>query len=339
MSTERRGGDGDDGNGVSDRFRSLFENIPAAAVEVVWDDGTYDVVEVNVAFEDAFGYDAPTVVGKPIADYVTPDDTDISDEIRRLREGELVRRTVERETATGPRTFEMSAIPIFGGERVLAVYSDVSEEQRRQRYQRVLTRVLRHTLRNEMNAISAHAETIAAQVDDPDLVESAETIHEAALDVAALDEKARIVETELEAAPGAGTTDVAKLVREVTNEVGREHGVAVEIALPETLPVQADSRLRHAVSNVMEDAADRGADRIRVAHDRDPERRRVDVRFVDDGEAVPEQVRAVITGETEPSQLAHSDGLALWIVKWVAEGRGGSVAFDDEALSLSLRSA
>lgn len=328
----------DDRDGSGDRFRNLFANLPGAALEVAWRDGEYYIVEVNHAFESVFGYDADRVLESPLAEWLSSDDTRGFDYNRsRVRDGEVVTETVQRETADGPRTFQASGIPLLDGERALIVYFDVTEEERRERYQRVLTRVLRHTLRNEMNAISAHAETIAARTDDDTIAEAATTIHETALDVASLDEKARVAETELSSSSGSETVDAAQLIREVCHEAGRTHGLAVQNELPETLPVESDAKLQRVFSNVLESAAERDADRVEVTRDRSADQSLI--RISDDGETLPAQVKQVLSDETEPSQLTHSDGLGLWIAKWIVEGRGGSLYFDDETICIELRPA
>ncbi|WP_075935980.1 PAS domain-containing protein [Halosegnis longus] len=337
MSDTPRSVDGRDESG--DRFRNLFANLPGAALEVVWRDGEYHIVDVNEAFESVFGYDGDNVLDSPLAEWLSSEDTqDFDDNRARVREGEVVTETVERETADGPRTFQASGIPLFDGDRALIVYFDVSEDERRERYQRVLTRVLRHTLRNEMNAISAHAETIAARTDDDTVAEAATTIHETALDVARLDEKARVAESELSATPESETIDAARLLREVYHEMGRTHGLAVQNELPETLPVESDGKLQRVFSNVFESAAERDADCVEVTHDRLRDEY-VAVRIHDDGNTLPPQVKQVLSDETELSQLTHGDGLGLWIAKWIVEGRGGSLYFEDERVCIELRPA
>ena len=96
--------------------------------------------------------------------------------------------------------------------------------------------------------------------------------------------------------------------------------------------VVGDERLALALSELLENCvAHAGPDvRVRVAADHDGER--VALRVADDGPGIPENERAVVTGESEITQLTHASGLGLWIVKWICQACGGRLRFEDSPL-------
>jgi PAS domain S-box-containing protein len=121
-----------------DRFKTLFENLPVAAVRAIFDDGRPIVQQVNHAFEETFGYDAETIVGADLDSFVVPADAARSaDEINReIIETGRVSRQVSRRTADGVREFQAEMLlidPDAGTREVYAIYVDVTDDIRTRR--------------------------------------------------------------------------------------------------------------------------------------------------------------------------------------------------------------
>ncbi|PSP78627.1 hypothetical protein BRC81_07345 [Halobacteriales archaeon QS_1_68_20] len=121
-----------------DRFASLFESIPEAAVNVRLEGGEPVVREVNSAFGSTFGYDPDRIVGESLNDLIVPpgreDEAERIDEV--VSNGQNVAREVRRETADGMRDF------LFRGQQFeredgtvegLGVYVDITERKQRER--------------------------------------------------------------------------------------------------------------------------------------------------------------------------------------------------------------
>nr|WP_245742125.1 ATP-binding protein [Natrinema salaciae] len=49
----------------------------------------------------------------------------------------------------------------------------------------------------------------------------------------------------------------------------------------------------------------------------------------DDGPGIPPAETDVVTGETDVTQLTHSSGLGLWLVRWVVDSYDGSVSVSE----------
>jgi PAS domain S-box-containing protein len=131
-----------------DRFSALFENVPDPAVEVHFEDGEPVVVGANPAFESVFGYDRGAVEGESVDELIVPPDRGAEAESynERIRAGESLRAEVRRETADGPRDFLLSIVPRqLGGDTTggFAIYTDVTERERRERTLRALNEASR----------------------------------------------------------------------------------------------------------------------------------------------------------------------------------------------------
>ncbi|WP_121820164.1 PAS domain S-box protein [Halostella salina] len=316
------------------RFEYLFDNIPDAVVEVRFVDGEPVVESVNPAFADVFGYDPTTVIGESINDHILlPDQRSEAVELDRQSERQrVVQREVRRLTADGPRQFLFRGLPYTeNGDEVygFGIYTDITEQQLRQRQLQVLNRVLRHNLRNDLTLVAGYGEEIAARTTDETVAEYAGTLVETVEDLVALSDKAREAEQLVEQEGDGTGVDAVDVVRRVIDTFDRLDGVSIEFDAAGTARVAGDDRIAVAVENLVENAVEHGEGTVRVTVDPDGER--VAVRVADDGPGIPEHEQAVVTGDAEITQLQHASGLGLWLVAWIADIYGGHVEFDESA--------
>jgi len=151
---------------------ALFSNIPDPAVAYDYVDGEPVVYRVNEAFEATFGYDAETVVGESIDDYVIPDETTAVREVAeintRLQRGESVRREAARKTADGTRHFIVHVVPVRLDEdngSGYAIYTDVTEQREREAKLREqnerldeFASIVSHDLRNPLSVAEGYVD-------------------------------------------------------------------------------------------------------------------------------------------------------------------------------------
>ena len=120
-----------------DRLKTLFEGLPTPVVRcVIQEDGT-QISDANEAFEDVFGVEAAAAEGQDPNELVVPEE--------KRREGsELDRRALEapqerevrRLAADGTRDFRLQVAGRRredGPPEVYAIYTDVTEQKRRER--------------------------------------------------------------------------------------------------------------------------------------------------------------------------------------------------------------
>ena len=129
------------------RFSELFENFPEPTIAYGFDDDDETVFRfVNDAFEETFGYDGERVVGERVNDTIVPEEhRDESENIdRRVDDGELVDREVQRLAAEERRIFNLRTITVSVADEIdgFAVYTDITERKKReqelQRYETIV---------------------------------------------------------------------------------------------------------------------------------------------------------------------------------------------------------
>ena len=94
-------------------------------------------------------------------------------------------------------------------------------------------------------------------------------------------------------------------------------------------PVRGDGRLGSAVAELVENAVLHGGDAPTVSVTATVGDGRVELAVADDGPGIPRVERAVIGGDVDITQLAHSRGMGLWIAASAASAVGGDISFPD----------
>ncbi|WP_254761918.1 hybrid sensor histidine kinase/response regulator [Natrinema marinum] len=129
--------DDDEGRAVDldrDRFAAVFEHSPDPIIVTRYADAK-QIVDVNPAFEATFGYAKTDITGSAIDDVLVPADGEpvaIADDAGLE---EVITADVERVTTDGRGEFRLVgfATEIDGDQYEYAIYTDVSEQKRRER--------------------------------------------------------------------------------------------------------------------------------------------------------------------------------------------------------------
>jgi len=336
-----------------DRFRHLFENLPDPVVEVeIGDDGRV-IQHVNPSFADVFGHDPDAIQGRALDDILSAQGQSL-DELMAPRDeagrsdgrdttGERTSTEAQRETADERRDFLIRSIPYPREDQQygFGIYTDITEQKERERYLQVLNRVLRHNLRNDLNVIMLSAEWLVDHVDG-DLKVRAEILRENANELAGLSEKAKQIERMIgRRGDETGPIDAVPILRRIVADQGDANPESnLSLDLPEELWVQADDDIARVFEELVENAIVHNDDpqpglRIEASEDEDW----TEIRFHDDAHGIPDDEWQVITGETEITQLTHSSGLGLWLVRWMIDSYGGQVRRrrTDDGTTIELR--
>lgn len=318
----------------SDRFGRLFNLIGDAVVEIELVETTPIVRSVNAGFEDIFGYDQETVVGASLNDFIIPQgyDTEATSFDERTADGKPNHAIVRRQTATGVREFLYRGIPYGGtdGRRFgFAIYSDITEQRTYERHIRVIHRLLRHNLRNELTVILGTTELLESDASRESVAEQAAVIRQHAQELASLGREAQVLERVLTGETEPRSIDLAPLcaaacqtVRETTS-----HGV-VTLDTPETLTVRGIPELETAIKALVENGIvhNTGDPTVRVRANWEPKRLVLEV--ADDGPGIPESERGPIFGGEEITQLNHGSGLGLWLARCTVEACDGQLEYE-----------
>ena len=331
------------------RFSYLFDALPDPTVDVEFVDGEPIVRRVNDAFERTFGYGGSSIRDRPLNETIVP--AERTAEAEQLDESALRRgheaAEVERLTAEGRRTFLFRGFSYRHGgtERGFGVYTDVTDRLEQERRLRVLHRVLRHNLRNEMTAIIGYADMLAEAAPSEESREHAERIYEQAMDVSELGEQVRRIQQALDIDRQRVALDPEPLVADIAERFRSMHPEAtIRVSADDVESVVGDELLKVAVENLIENAVEHHPRAATV----DIEVATVDGTWVDitvgdDGPGIPERERAVVSGSREITQLDHSVGLGLWLSRWIVSGVDGQLLFGDcgtgSEVTLRLRRA
>lgn len=308
-------------------------------------DGTLETV--NQQLLELTGYDREELLGKPPERLYHEESID-----ERHRRLQLLRED-DRESVSWACRFVTKSgteLPIQleqtlvegATDAVIGRVRDVREEDRQEQKLEILTRALRHNIRNQMNLAVGHAETLQ-EIEQTDYRTAAEQIEEVGKRVISLADKARKAQQHLDVPPEEecriNLVDSAALV--VDKFRIKQAQTTVETAFPERAPAVAPPSFEVALMELMENAAthhESGAGPVRVSIDR--EQGTTAIHVEDECEPVPPAVIDTIDrGEEQP--LRHNDGLGLWIARWIADTVNGELVFsrleDESGNRVTLR--
>ncbi|WEL29285.1 histidine kinase N-terminal 7TM domain-containing protein [Haloferax volcanii] len=322
---------------TEEEFRALIENS-RDVITVLNEDGerTY----TSPSMTEVLGYQTDALVGEPVLDLVHPDDRDrVADCFDEVVSGDPPVRAefrVRHKNGTW-RRFETVGVnllddPAVGG--VVLNSRDVTSRHRYEQRLRVLNRVLRHDLRNDMNVILGHADLLLDERIPAESKDHARTIKRKASSLVELGEQTRHIDTTLTRGPsGLEPVEVVERIEAQLDDIESDYPEAiVHRNLPDEMWVTADdlieSALKHLIDNALEHN-DRVIPEVGVTVERSATSNDyVEIRIADNGPGVPDAELSVLESGTE-TPLQHISGLGLWLVQWIIDRSNGRLRFTE----------
>ncbi|WP_435334061.1 PAS domain S-box protein [Haloarchaeobius sp. TZWWS8] len=319
-----------------DRFAALFENIPDPAVSYVFGpDGTMRVTSVNSAFEEVMGYDAKSVVGNDLDQFIVPPAgaTEAAEFNEELIDGNTLHVEVQRQTANGVHDFLLHGVPVTLGERSVfgfAIYSDTTEQKERERELRrqnerldEFASIVSHDLRNPLTVARGHRDILASEYDHDSLVElewAFDRMESLIDDVLELARQGKAVE-DPEPVPFGAVVHSAWASCHT-----RDAKLSIEDDFPAVL---ADAgRLSALFENLFRNAVEHGGEDVTVTVSRTPNGFTVS----DDGPGIADtDVDCVF--QQGFTTIPDGTGFGLAIVEDVADAHGWTVCIDQDHAS------
>jgi Signal transduction histidine kinase len=243
------------------------------------------------------------------------------------------------DTNSGVREFRVSRTPLSAPRGSPVGYSyrlrDVTDKHTQEQKLEVFNRILRHNLRNDLDAIRGFAEAIRADGGEPGHADRVVDISGELVELTAQLETANKVLTDH--TPAAEACDLVA-VAEAAAETARARAGAGTDAVTVTVTTTADEPVRvetdpkilrfalaELITNGLKHSTEPAPELELRLEDR-PDGASVAV--CDDGPGLPANERAVlVAGEETP--LRHGRGIGLWTVRWAVKRLGGELAVAD----------
>jgi PAS domain S-box-containing protein len=307
------------------------------------EDGLYMMDEsgrftiVNEAFVELTGYEREEIIGS-CPTLLLEDEAlqRVNEQIRTTRRtgdtsGSMLTTLVAKSGQQKPVEIRFSLLPSEETYRGLTgVVRDVRARRHREQKLDVLSRVLRHNVRNKVNLIVGHA-SIVQDADDDRYQGAAESIEQAAQSLMQLSEKARTAQTEVGFNPAdEGQTDLAELLEHLAVQFRRDYPHArLKTNLPQELITDTPKSYRIAVSELLENAIEHNPDdepgvTVKLEENDDEEIRTI---VEDECPPIPNTDRQAIN-EGKETPLVHSIGIGLWLANWVADTVNGKLELE-----------
>lgn len=348
---------------------TLFDHIADPVVAL---DGSGRIADLNRAAIDVFSVGSDIVGQQSAALFRT--DTDLATEYEKrvgssdsvgaiidgsrrhfapdsplvstIRDGEVIEDSTEFGIVTGSelRYYTVTGTPLDlapedSGQ--LVVFRDTTTERNRAAdldvLKQVLTRVLRHNLRNEVTVIRGFAAAIADQTED-EIESNAERIIARVEKLSDTSETARRIESVIEAETLA-TFDLEQLVEEVVKSLHSEHPAAsYEMRVP-ALTVVANPEFDTALTEIVQNAVthnDSDQPRVTIAAERTD--RGVELTVRDNGPGIPDHELETLDRGEETS-LVHGSGAGLWLIQTTIDSSNGDLSYEtgEEGTTVRIR--
>lgn len=307
--------------------QSVLEEMSEAVVVV---DREQRIVDANQAAVQTLGIRLAQDAGRPAEAVLgyTPDSS----------LGEIA----SVPTPSGRRQFDVSKSVLTNAQDDTVgasyLFQDVTDKRTRKQRLDIFNRVLRHNLRNDLDAIRGFAEVLGeGSLDAPE--EVAERIRTTARDLAdtgATVERSDWVMTQdtLE----FQNVNLEELLEEVVTTVSRTYDCHISISMNvDRAMLNTDRRvLRTALYEVVENAVVHNnqeipAVEIKITRTKES----VCISVCDDGPGIPEREQGIVL-EGEETPLKHATGLGLWLISWAVTRLGGELTFEDAGNSGSI---
>jgi len=340
-----------------DEQREIYDAIIESSFDLVFRiDSIGRFTFLSPSFEDLLGYRREAFLDESFTELVPDEET--TELAAGLFEDVMAGETIEHQYLplkhkNGSQVFiDVRVTPIYDNaadrrtpDRIVAAQGtvrDATDRFRRQRLIKVLNRVLRHNLRNEVTIVQGFAETLHRRVDGEN-ADFANRIVETAERLIGLSETARKLEETIQSPPTVTSEDIVPIVRRAGSQIDERYPAAsVSMEAPERAVTKTAPRLETAVWELADNAAKHGGETPTVTLTVAGHDDTVTIRISDDGPGLPEQERAIlVSGEESP--LVHGSGLGLWLVHWIVESIGGDIratgATEGTCIEISLPKA
>lgn len=237
-----------------------------------------------------------------------------------------------------------ASLDSFGDSQGLAITArDLTTRRRQQEnldlLNQILTRVLRHNIRNKVDIMKAHSRDLVNQLDgEPQ--ERAFDAAAAADDLLSVSEKTRVMKEIVEHRGRTTPIELTELITDIVAEYEQAYPTtSFKVDFPPSCTIAVTPDITHALENLVENAAEHNPNddgEVRVTLNEDANGVVISVK--DNGPGIPNNELAVLERGYE-DVLNHGSGIGLWIVTMVVDEINGTIQYDsdDDGTEITLR--
>jgi PAS domain S-box-containing protein len=310
-------------------YREAFRS---ADIPMLIADTNFAFRDINNAGLDFLGYEYDEIIGESVG-RIAGDEETYYEIIERMLAGQtwsgefMVRRTDDRVVyGNGFATPIVVAGDVQG---FLAFFLDTTKQRQYENVSEVLSRLLRHDLRNELNIIYGYTQQVASRIDDEEALEELHLVQDKVLDIVHKSERARDLRDLLERSHDRSNRPLrldVVLQKKIVDATIEFPDAEFEFDSFPKVEVIADDLLGEAIECLLENAVthnDKEKPHVEVTLARDTDG--VLVRVADNGPGVPEEQRDLIFGREEYDQLHHGTGISLFFADNVISSYNGDL--------------
>ena len=298
------------------------------------------ILDANERLGELYGYRVADIRATTLDEYIAPSTTVSKDEvrrgIRRAAEGDVqvLEWQIERVNNELRWVRVQFGSTHIGDERcVIAEVTDITEYWARERRLRLLSRVVRHNLRNKTTVLMGYADRIKQAIEDETLEDEIETVLDITMEVGTLSESVRQIEEIANSdATERSATELGPLVRSIVDDAREEYPDAeLAIEVSESVWVIADKGVEYAIEHAIQNAIehnDRAVPTVTVSVADDPDVERGVITVADNGPDIPDMEIDALDENTETDSTHHGTGVGLWVMRWCVDSLGGDLSFE-----------
>lgn len=205
---------------------------------------------------------------------------------------------------------------------------DITDRVEKQQQLDKIDRLLRHNLRNELNVVGAHAQQLQEELESHvdavnEIINGLYRINESA-------DKGRELINFLAKDTPKVPIDGAELARTVATEYREAYPDAtIHVDAPESQLVEGVEDFNRAIEELLENAIKHnGHDDVRVHVRLRRQNGTVGITIEDNGQGLPAMESRTLTNPESLDEIAHGEGLGLWLVYWIVQRSGGDIEVD-----------
>ncbi|MBS3759883.1 MAG: PAS domain S-box protein [Halodesulfurarchaeum sp.] len=301
-------------------------------------DTDYIIVDVNHAVVEFTGYSRDELIGN-VPSMLFSDPETFQEVLNLLNANRSWEGFFEAETKQGDMVYGRgSTIPLFvDGEKrgYSGIFIDLTDRRRYEQALKVIHRVLRHDLRNEMSLIRGYAETLESEISDPEITAYTSNIQEIVDRLISRSNNAQDLEQVLFEGfeQPLQATQLDTVLRNEINRAEDEYDDAEFIVGSlSTQKVAVNDLFATAIKNVLENAVIHNRTDTVIKIDTSELRDQIIVNIADNGPGSPDERKQQIFGREEKDQLQHGEGFGLYFVDLVIDIYGGNVQVTDNEM-------